>query len=108
MRHMVVLGIGLFVLTTLGHPAAREVSSATRESTARDHDDEVNTFSIVAYDPARKEWGVGVASRVLAVGAIVPYAKAGVGAIATQASTNTSYGPKGLELLASGKSANEI
>jgi uncharacterized Ntn-hydrolase superfamily protein len=68
----------------------------------------VNTFSIVAYDPERKEWGVGVASRVLAVGAVVPYAKAGVGAVATQSMANTSYGPRGLEMLAAGKSAEEV
>jgi uncharacterized Ntn-hydrolase superfamily protein len=68
----------------------------------------VHTFSIVAHDPERKEWGVGVASRVLAVGSVVPSARANVGAVATQASTNASYGPKGLELLAQGKSAEEV
>jgi uncharacterized Ntn-hydrolase superfamily protein len=68
----------------------------------------VNTFSIVAYDPDRQEWGVGVASRVLAVGAVVPWAKAGVGAIATQSFANTTYGPKGLDLLSQGKSAEEV
>jgi uncharacterized Ntn-hydrolase superfamily protein len=67
-----------------------------------------NTFSIVAYDPDRKEWGVAVASRVLAVGAIVPYAKAGVGAIATQSYANVTYGPRGLKLLADGKSAKDV
>jgi uncharacterized Ntn-hydrolase superfamily protein len=68
---------------------------------------EVNTFSIAAYDPDRKEWGIGVASKFLAVGAVVPWAKAGVGAVATQSFANTSYGPKGLELMAQGKSAEE-
>lgn len=67
----------------------------------------VNTFSIVAYDPEKKEWGIGVASKFLAVGAVVPWAKAGVGAVATQSFANTTYGPKGLELLAEGKSAEE-
>ncbi len=67
-----------------------------------------HTFSIVAYDPDKKVWGVGVASRVLAVGAIVPYAKSGVGAVATQAYTNQSYGPDGLKLLADGKSPEQI
>lgn len=67
----------------------------------------VNTFSIVARDPAKNEWGVAVASRVLAVGAVVPSAKAGVGAIATQSYANVTYGPRGLEMLASGKSAQE-
>ncbi len=68
----------------------------------------VNTFSIAAYDPERKEWGVAVASKYLAVGAVVPWAKAGVGAIATQSAVNISYGPKGLELLEQGKSAAEV
>jgi uncharacterized Ntn-hydrolase superfamily protein len=66
-----------------------------------------NTFSIVAYDPETKAWGVGVASKVLAVGAVVPYAKAGVGAVATQSYANPTYGPDGLKLLAEGKSAEE-
>jgi uncharacterized Ntn-hydrolase superfamily protein len=66
-----------------------------------------HTFSIVAMDPEKKEWGVAVASRVLAVGAVVPYAKAGVGAIATQSYANVTYGPRGLEMLATGKSAEE-
>ena len=69
--------------------------------------DEVNTFSIVAYDPAKAEWGVAVASKYLAVGGVVPWAKAGVGAVATQASVNIAHGPNGLELLAKGKSAEE-
>src|SRR5262249_54591618 len=55
----------------------------------------------------RKEWGIGVASKFLAVGAVVPWAKAGVGAVATQSFANTSYGPKGLELMAQGKPAEE-
>ena len=67
-----------------------------------------HTFSIVAYDPHAKEWGVAVASKVLAVGAGVPWAKAGAGAIATQASANVTYGPRGLELLAKGKTAAEV
>src|SRR5216684_1898956 len=66
------------------------------------------TFSIVAYDPERQEWGVAVASKFLAVGAVVPWAKAGAGAIATQSHANTTYGPKGLELLSQGKSAEEV
>lgn len=70
-------------------------------------DPAVHTFSIVAYDPDKKEWGVGVASKFLAVGAVVPWAKAGVGAIATQSFANTAYGPDGLKLLSEGKSAEE-
>lgn len=67
----------------------------------------IATFSIVAFDPSSGELGVAVQSKFVAVGAVVPWAKAGVGAIATQAYGNTQYGPKGLKLLASGKSAEE-
>ena len=66
------------------------------------------TFSIVAYDPEAGEWGVAVESKFLAVGPVVPWAAANVGAIATQAFANTSYGPRGLELLRSGLSAEEV
>ena len=65
------------------------------------------TFSIVAYDPEKKEWGVAVQSKFVAVGAIVSYAKANIGAIATQAFVNTSYGPEGLALLKEGRTAEE-
>jgi len=65
------------------------------------------TFSIVARDPQAGESGIAVQSKFLAVGAVVPWAKAGAGAIATQSWANTSYGPRGLELLASGLSVQE-
>lgn len=65
------------------------------------------TFSIVAFDPKNHEWGIAVQSKFVAVGAIVPFAKANVGAIATQAYANTSYGPKGLNLLEKGFTAEE-
>ena len=65
------------------------------------------TFSIVAYDPENGDLGVAVASRYLAVGAVVPWAKAGVGAIATQARGDTSYGVKGLEMLQRGVTPRE-
>ena len=58
------------------------------------------TFSIVAFDPASRSWGVAVASKCLAVGFAVPWGGAEVGAIATQALANLSYGPNGLELAA--------
>lgn len=60
------------------------------------------TFSIVARDPLTGDLGIAVASKFLAVGAVVPHARAGVGAIATQALANVRYGPDGLELLAGG------
>ena len=65
------------------------------------------TFSIVAADAEAGEVGVAVASRFFAVGAVVPYARAGVGAVATQASANTTYGPRALELLARGATPAE-
>ena len=67
----------------------------------------VATFSIVAVDPKTGEIGVAVQSRFLGVGAVVPWAKAGVGAIATQALANIRYGPEGLNLLAQGKSPEQ-
>lgn len=67
----------------------------------------IATFSIVGYDPETHELGVCVQSKFFAVGSVVPWAKAGVGAIATQAFGNTTFGPKGLELLAAGKSPEE-
>ena len=69
---------------------------------------DVNTFSIVAYDPVNGDWGVTVASRYFSVGAVVPWAEAGVGAIATQANVNVGYGPRGLELLRQGLTARQV
>jgi uncharacterized Ntn-hydrolase superfamily protein len=66
-----------------------------------------STFSIVAFEPEIPAWGVAVASRFLAVGAVVPWAKADIGAVATQALANTVFGPRGLDLLSAGKSALE-
>jgi len=63
------------------------------------------TFSIVAFDPVNQDWGVAVASKFFAVGSVVPWAKAGVGAIATQAFANTSFGPRGLLILEQGADA---
>lgn len=57
------------------------------------------TFSIVGADPRTGEVGVAVASKFLAVGSVVPFALAGVGAVATQSYANTTYGPRGLELM---------
>ena len=65
------------------------------------------TYSIVALDPATGDLGVAVQSKFLAVGAVVPWAKAGVGAIATQAFAQVAYGPDGLALLAGGSSADD-
>ncbi len=66
-----------------------------------------STFSIVAYDPHEKAWGVAVASKFLGAGAVVPWARANAGAVATQSYANTSYGPRGLDMMESGLSAEE-
>lgn len=65
----------------------------------------VATFSIVAYDPQRKEWGVAVQSKFLACAAVVSWARASAGAVATQSYANLTYGPEGLDLMAGGTSA---
>ncbi|MGC8998909.1 MAG: DUF1028 domain-containing protein [Candidatus Bathyarchaeia archaeon] len=62
----------------------------------------------MAYDFETRELGVAVQSRYFSVGSVVPWAEAGVGAIATQSFVNISYGPKGLELLKKGLKANEV
>lgn len=67
----------------------------------------VATFSIVAYDPENGDLGIAVQSKFLSVGAVVPWARAGVGAVATQSWANTTYGPEGLRLMAEGLSAQE-
>jgi uncharacterized Ntn-hydrolase superfamily protein len=68
----------------------------------------VATFSIVAYDPVNGELGVAVQSKFFAVGTVVPWAKAGVGAIATQSYANTTYGPRGLAMLESGMIPQQV
>jgi uncharacterized Ntn-hydrolase superfamily protein len=68
----------------------------------------VATYSLVACDLDRGEWGVAVESKFLAVGSVVPWAEPGAGAVATQAYANPRYGPDGLALLRQGLSAEEV
>src|SRR3954447_11400182 len=63
------------------------------------------TFSIVARDPETGDLGIAVASKFLAVGAVVPHARAGVGAVATQSAANVTYGREGLHMLNRGTAA---
>jgi len=70
-------------------------------------DPEVHTFSIVAFDPATGDLGVAVESKYFGVGSVVPWAKAGVGAVATQAQVKVGFGPEGLRLMEGGKSSRE-
>jgi uncharacterized Ntn-hydrolase superfamily protein len=68
----------------------------------------VATYSIVACDLEAGQWGVGVQSKFLAVGSVVPWAEPKTGGIATQSYANPRYGPDGLALLRSGLSAEEV
>lgn len=68
----------------------------------------IATYSVVGYDPETGDLGVAVQSRVLAVGADVPWAKSNVGAVATQAFCNTTFGPRGLALMGEGVPVEEI
>jgi uncharacterized Ntn-hydrolase superfamily protein len=105
------LGPGLPLLClTRTVPADPEGLPRERESrrlAARNTRDIVSTFSIVAFDPDTQSLGVAVQSKFLAVGSIVPWARAGAGAVATQAMANFNYGPRGLELMSRGKTAGE-
>ena len=67
-----------------------------------------STFSIVAFDPKTKDLGVAVESRFVAVGAVVPWAQAGVGAVATQSFANTAYGPRALSQLRKGLHPKDV
>src|ERR1700704_3833011 len=67
-----------------------------------------STFSIVGFDPKTKDLGVAVQSKFVAVGAVVPFALAGIGAVATQSYANTAYGPKALAMLKQGTAPKEV
>jgi len=67
----------------------------------------IHTFSIVAYDPQKQEWGVAVQSKFLAAAAVVSWAQANAGAVATQSYANVTYGSRGLELMGDGLSAED-
>lgn len=70
--------------------------------------DNIATFSVVAYHPVTGEIGVAVQSKFFAVGSVVPYAEAGVGAVASQAFGNTTFGPLGLEMMSQGMGLDEV
>ncbi len=95
MRKLIVVGILALCVTALGgvqaEPSRRPVS----------------TYSIVARDSLTGEMGVAVQSHWFSVGAIVPWAEAGVGAVATQSFAEPSYGPLGLELMRLGRTAQQ-
>lgn len=66
-----------------------------------------HTYSIVAYDPGSRQWGVAVQSHYFGTGRVVTWAEAGVGVVATQSMVQVSYGPLGLAMMKAGKSASE-
>ena len=93
----------LLLIATQATPLQAQVPTA-----APSHLEKIaHTYSIVAWDSATGDLGVVVQSKFPNVGGIVPWARAGVGAVATQSLSNTAYGERGLELLASGATAEE-
>ena len=84
------------------------VSISPRVSPAALPPEPIATFSIVAWDSTTGDLGVAVQSKFFAVGSVVPWAKAGVGAVATQSFGNTTFGPRGLEMLAAGRTPGEV
>ncbi|MGE5801125.1 MAG: DUF1028 domain-containing protein [Gemmatimonadota bacterium] len=84
------------------HQALPPPPSAPADFLKRAH-----TYSIVAYDSVTGDLGIAVQSKFPNVGGLVPWARAGVGAVATQSLSNTDYGEKGLELIARGATAPE-
>src|SRR2546422_10599940 len=67
-----------------------------------------STFSVVGFDPKTKDLGIAVESKFVAVGAVVPFARAGIGAVATQSYANTAYGPKALAMMKRGLAAKDV
>lgn len=107
---LLVALFALGLLAALPRPALQDEPLARTARIAPDDacpDPYTATFSLVAYDPRTREWGIAVASKYLAVGSVVPHARAGVGAVATQAFVNYALGTRGVELLADGKTAAE-
>ncbi|MEE9190831.1 MAG: DUF1028 domain-containing protein [Candidatus Neomarinimicrobiota bacterium] len=104
-RHLswLITGLSFFVVVEFSFipiPLSGQVIKSTEGNV-------ISTFSIVAYDSSTGEFGVAVASRFFSVGSVVPWAKAGVGAVATQSFANTSFGWRGLAYLEQGKSSEE-
>jgi len=103
-RSAFALGVWFLIFSAL--PAGAQVSQASAPA-AEEADRVMATFSIVAYDADKKEWGIAVQSKYFCVACAVPWAEAGVGAVATQAFVNISFGPKALALLKSGFNAEQ-
>ena len=96
MRHLLLLFIGV------------PLASGQAQTPPTHFKKLAHTYSIVAYDSVTGDLGVAVQSKFPNVGGIVPWAKAGIGAVATQSLANTAYGEMGLDLLARGATAEEV
>jgi uncharacterized Ntn-hydrolase superfamily protein len=97
----------LFALNLLWFSPALVVAQTEKTDKAFVKPPLAHTYSIIARDPATGQLGVAVQSHWFSVGAVVPWAEAGVGAVATQSFVEPSYGPLGLALMRAGKSAPE-
>lgn len=105
-KHVASLSAALILICWQAFPCNANGSSPPRESQP-DMVKAMRTFSIVARDPITGELGIAVASRFFAVGSVVPWAEADVGAVATQSFANTTFGWRGLELLEKGLTPEE-
>ncbi|MDY7093096.1 MAG: DUF1028 domain-containing protein [Acidobacteriota bacterium] len=97
----------LAILGIAGPSAAEGLERTSDSALSKPLDPLAHTYSIVARDPATGQLGVAVQSHWFQVGAVVPWARAGVGAVATQSFVRVDYGPKGLDLMAAGTSASQ-
>ena len=105
---VLLLAVGAAGPMASAQEARTERAEAVRAETARPQPVRpVHTYSIVARDPKTGELGVAVQSHWFSVGALVPWAEAGVGAVATQSFVDPSYGPLGLDLMRAGRSARD-
>ena len=99
--------VTLFLIVTVSICFAEDSKTSSLATTSVSKIRPVHTYSIVARDPETGEMGVAVQSHWFSVGPIVPWAEAGVGAVATQSLVDVTYGPLGLELMRAGKTANQ-
>ena len=104
---LVLSGLVLSGLVLLPSLAAASPPDAAGAAPLLQKDPLVSTYSIVARDPATGQFGVAVQSHWFQVGPTVPWARAGVGAVATQSFVKVDYGPQGLDLMAAGTPAQE-
>jgi uncharacterized Ntn-hydrolase superfamily protein len=107
MRKFCVFLLSLFFFTTLCLADFKNAPGCTTLEWPSNKIRPVSTYSIVAYDRETGQLGVAVQSHWFSVGPLVPWAEAGVGAVATQSFVEASYGPLGLEFMKTGKSAED-